>query len=338
MLRRLIAQRARTAREGVSLAGQWLERFGYADSGRTYVIADPREAWLLAAVRGRIWVAQRVPDDAVVLLANVYIHGEVNLSDPSQCLASPRLVDYAAEHGWWDPGSGKPFHFAAAFSAERSGRPDPRQAWGQHLVTGRGGAWPPKQPLPWYVKPARKMSVADVMAVLRNTEGVPLSTPRTQEGAVFQLRDGLPPGIGCVYWRATAEPAISIFTPWYVGITETPRSYYRPADVATQLTLKHHFTPPAGTFDPDPQLAWWTFKALQDLVHQDFSARLPKVQSVWAALERDFLADGEAIEKRARTLWDHDSAAARALLTGYCSELAGRACRQAEKLVSDLGK
>jgi dipeptidase len=338
MLRRLIAQRARTAREGVELAGGWLDRFGYADSGRTYVIADPREAWLLAAVRGRNWVAQRVPDDAVVLLANVYIHGGVNLSDRSQWLASPQLVDYAVKQGWWDPEAGKPFHFAAAYSAERSGRPDPRQAWGQHLVTGRRGAWPPKQPLPWCVKPARKMSVADVMAVLRNTEGVPLSTPRTQEGAVFQLRRNMPPAIGCVYWRATAEPATSIFTPWYVGITETPHSYYQPADVATQLTLKYHFNPPAETFDLNPQLAWWVFKGLQDLVHQDYTARLPKVQSTWAVLEQRFLADQEAFEKKAGALWDRDPAGARTLLTGYCAELSRRACREAEKLVSDLGK
>ncbi len=61
MLRRLVAQRARTAREGVLLAGRLVERFGYVDSGRTYVIADPREAWLLAVVRGRRWVAQRRP-------------------------------------------------------------------------------------------------------------------------------------------------------------------------------------------------------------------------------------------------------------------------------------
>ena len=60
MLRRLVAQRARSARQGVEIAGKLLERFGYADSGRTYVIADPREAWLLAVVRGRQWAACRV--------------------------------------------------------------------------------------------------------------------------------------------------------------------------------------------------------------------------------------------------------------------------------------
>ncbi len=83
MLRRLIAQRAHSAREGVTLAGELIERFGYVDSGRTYVIADPREAWLLAVVRGRHWVARRVPDDQVVVVSNVYVVDTVDLSDPT---------------------------------------------------------------------------------------------------------------------------------------------------------------------------------------------------------------------------------------------------------------
>ncbi len=32
-LRRIVAQRARTAREGVKIAGELLDRFGYVDSG-----------------------------------------------------------------------------------------------------------------------------------------------------------------------------------------------------------------------------------------------------------------------------------------------------------------
>ncbi|MFH1268016.1 MAG: C69 family dipeptidase [Planctomycetota bacterium] len=51
MLRRLVAERARNAREGAELAGKLVERFGYVDTGRSHVIADPREAWVVAVVR-----------------------------------------------------------------------------------------------------------------------------------------------------------------------------------------------------------------------------------------------------------------------------------------------
>ena len=49
MLRRLLAEKATSAREAVRLAGELVERFGYRASGRTYSIADKDEAWMLAA-------------------------------------------------------------------------------------------------------------------------------------------------------------------------------------------------------------------------------------------------------------------------------------------------
>jgi dipeptidase len=356
MLRRLVAQRARSAREGVEIAGKLLEHFGYVDFGRTYVIADPREAWLLAVVRGRHWVACRVHDDAVVLLPNVHIIGEVgdcpdfratmlrmvpemglSPSGPSapRCLASPDLIDYAVRRGWFDPKAGKPFHFAKAYAAPRDDAPDPRQWRGQVLVTGAKETWPPARPLPFSVKPARPMTVAAVMAILRDTDGpVALSTPQTQEGAVFQLRGDMPPEIGCVYWRATAEPATSVFTPWYVGITETPGDYCRPVEIKTQLSLEYQFQPPPGTLDRDAKLAWWTFKDLQDLVHEDYAARTRRVQEVWTAMGKRILADQEAVEKKALALWQTDRRKAQEFLTQHCARLAAQARQEAEKLIA----
>ncbi|MCD6115575.1 C69 family dipeptidase, partial [bacterium] len=72
MLRRIVAERAKSAREGVEIAGKLLDKFGYVSSGRTLVICDPSEAWILAIVAGKHWVAQRVPDDKAIVLPNVY--------------------------------------------------------------------------------------------------------------------------------------------------------------------------------------------------------------------------------------------------------------------------
>ena len=88
MLRRLVAQRARTAREGVLLAGKLVERFGYVDSGRTYIICDPDEGWLFCVVNGKHWLAQRVDDDEVAMVANTYTIRRVDLSKKDKFLAS----------------------------------------------------------------------------------------------------------------------------------------------------------------------------------------------------------------------------------------------------------
>ena len=62
-IRRIIAERATTAREGVEIAAKLVEEFGYIAPGRSYQICDADEGWLMHIVRGKHYVAQRVPDD-----------------------------------------------------------------------------------------------------------------------------------------------------------------------------------------------------------------------------------------------------------------------------------
>jgi dipeptidase len=183
------------------------------------------------------------------------------------------------------------------------------------------------------------MTVAAVAAILRDTAGPgrTLSTPETQEGAVFQLRVDMPKEIGCIYWRTSGEPSMGVLLPWYLGVTETPASYYQPVDLATHLSLEHHFQPPRGTFDSDPKLAWWTFKRLQDLVREDFDNRIKAVRPAWAAWEERLFRDQPAVEKKALELWQTDQDAARAYLTRYCAERAAEARREAEKLLGASG-
>ncbi|MFH1920353.1 MAG: C69 family dipeptidase, partial [Planctomycetota bacterium] len=334
MLRRLVAERARNAREGVELAGKLVERFGYVDTGRSYVIADPREAWVVAVVRGRRWVAQRVPDDRVVILPNVHIIGQVDLADTDHFLASPDLVGYAARRGWFDPGAGEPFSFRNVYSETRGGPVDPRRLRGRELVTGQSESVSPGEGLSFGVRPAKKMTVAAVVEILRDTKGaVPLSTPGTQEGTVFQLRANVPREVGCVYWRTTAEPAASVLTPWYLGITETPPSYFRSASVEEHMSLDHHFQPPRGTFDFDRNLAWWTFKTLQDRVHQDYRRRIAVVATAWGEFEREMFENQPSVEAEALKLRKTDQEAARRHLTEYCADVAARARREAEKMI-----
>jgi len=136
MLRRLIAERAKTARDGVQIAGELIEQVGYPSS-RTLVIADSKEAWLLSMSRGKHWVAQRVPDDAVVLLPNVYIIGEVNLEDKANFLGSPDLIEYAIKKGWYNPARGEIFDFSKAYGQQQKRLMDQRQWRGQSLVMGK---------------------------------------------------------------------------------------------------------------------------------------------------------------------------------------------------------
>lgn len=337
MLRRLVVERAKTARDGVRVAGGLVERFGYVHSGRTYVIADAREAWLFAAVQGRRWVACRVPDDRVVILPNIHIIGEVGLSDTANFMGAPDLVDYAVKRGWYDPGSGEKFNFRKVYGVRPIDQPDPRRLRGRQLAMGRDEPEPSNDVLSFGVEPQSKMTVAAVLEILRDTGGpLPLCNTRTQEGSIFQLSADMPAAIGCIYWRTTAAPYTSLLTPWYLGVTSAPADYSRPATLEQVVSLDHHFEPPVGAFDTDQALAWWKFKRLQDVVCEDFGNRIAGVLAAQAAFERKLFESQPMVKRKALELWQTDRDAARAYLTRYCAEVADRACREADRMTAEL--
>jgi dipeptidase len=158
--------------------------------------------------------------------------GQIDLDDAANFLASSDLISYAVARGWYDPAGGEAFCFRKVYRLDRADQPDPRRWRGRQLAAGCDDPWPPACPPPVGIKPKQKLTVEALARILRFT-GSPgtLSTPSTQEAAIFQLRQDLPPAVGCIYWRTTAEPATSVCTPWYVGISQTPANYYRPVEI-----------------------------------------------------------------------------------------------------------
>jgi len=332
MLRRLVAERAKTAREGVQVAGEIIGQVGYPSS-RTLVIADPREAWLLSMSRGKHWVAQRVPDDGVVLLPNVYVINKVDLRDKSNFLGSGDLIEHAIKKGWYNPAGGEDFDFSKAYGQQQKRLMDERQWRGQCLVTGEDIAREPDRKLPFSVKPARKLSVRDVISILRFHGESSLCSNATQEAAVFQLRSNMPVDIGCIYWRCSAEPCSSILTPWYCGITETPKEYYQPVDVKANLTLEWHFSESPDEYRPNAGMAWWIFKELQDKVNADYHSRIGIVRAECDKYESKIYSAQSVVEKKAMELYRKDKSAARRYLTDYSAAVARGAVDKARRLV-----
>lgn len=112
-LLRLALERAASAREGVAVITEHLERYGQAGAGgyrdkhfrydSSFLLADPQEAWVLETA-GQLWAAKRVERWAI---SNALSLGhEFDLS-------SKDLPQKARRAGCWD-GRGD-FHFARAF-------------------------------------------------------------------------------------------------------------------------------------------------------------------------------------------------------------------------------
>ena len=87
-------ERCKTARCAVQLMGALAEQYGfYGDgeregAGETLTVADPQEAWVFHVLAGAddeggnaIWVAKRVPEGEMTVVANMFTVRGVNLTD-----------------------------------------------------------------------------------------------------------------------------------------------------------------------------------------------------------------------------------------------------------------
>ncbi|MHB1034096.1 MAG: C69 family dipeptidase [Pirellulales bacterium] len=176
-LTRLMLERATTARQAIQLGGQLLEKYGWCDVGEALTIADTKEVWLMEIVGpgqgivGAVWVAQRVPDDHVSVVANGARIGEIDLAKADFFMASSNIFKVAEERGYWDSKSGQPFRFYQAYNPEsRTGFETTRREWRVlDLLAPSLKLHPNANVFPFSVKPDKPVSPEKVMELFRDT-------------------------------------------------------------------------------------------------------------------------------------------------------------------------
>jgi dipeptidase len=335
MLGRIVLQRAKTAREAVEVLSRLVGEHGFVGN-KTRVIADAREAWIVSLGRGCTWVANRVPDDQVVLLPNVYVATWVDVKDKANCLASPDLIERAVKAGWFDPASGRRFSFRDVYGGDKPGVIDTRQRRGYYLMTGRWPELPEGGQLPFSVRPDRKLGVADVMSVLRDRAEGSICNDGTLEASVFQLRAGMPPAVGCVYWRASRVPDRGVFVPWYCGTTSVDASYSRAVAPDKHIEPETRPHPPRETSEPDRRFCWWKFEAFNQAMLKAPRDKAMAARRLMDRFEELMLAGQAETDGRAMDLYRSSPAAACEFLTRRSNEMGLKAVRLAEVLTRDL--
>ncbi len=261
-LRRLLIERAKTAREAVEIAGNLIESIGYVSSGRTYCIADSNETWMLSVVQGKHWVARRIPDKHVAIIPNYYTITNVNLADTANFLGSKDLVEYAIERNWYNPETDGKFNFRKAYSNQNNLKNIGNKArlWVSINALSEK-QYKIDDVFPFSFVPKKRLSLQAIFKVLRNHyEGtkptdsdIYLSTSTNphqqgvmsvcsntnQYGFVAQLRDWMPSEIGDVLWIAPRRPCTQTFIPVYSGINSIPNKF---AISDYKTALSNHFT------------------------------------------------------------------------------------------------
>lgn len=336
-LRKLVIQRCRTARDGVLLAGKLVEQFGYDASGRTLIISDPDEGWLFAAVNGKRWVAQRVPDDQVAVIANTYSIHEIDLSDKANFLGSPDIIDYAVSRGWYDPEKDGDFDFAEVYAdPEAAAHPTNigRHWAGLRLLAGDQYGF--EDNLPFAFEPKSKVDATMIMTVLRDHyEGTDIYEPETQDDCshdrsfrsicrsdtrtsfIVQLRKNLPLDIGINYWMCLGSPCVSTYIPFHFGIDSFPEGYAGSEDPDMEYYNHKINTPFTANIDE----AFWTFSNCLQKIDGDSHDLLPELRTRIISIEGKALDEQAKFEKDVLTLYAIDAGKAGEMLSLHSNNI-----------------
>lgn len=346
----IVAQRAKTAREGVRIAAELVSQWGYTGAGRAYMIVDKDEGWVFQVVKGKHYVAKRVPDDEVFFMPNWYTIHSVDLHDKEYFVASPDLITYAIKRGWYTPskeGDYSDFDFALAYQ-------DPEQNQAGNMVRHKNALRiilerEPEDVRAFSVKPPRKLGIADVKKVLRThyegtdddlSEGYSknphrtgnrtICTATTLESFVIQFREN--PALTCI-WRATLNPCTSPFVPWYLGMERVPMGY---GWYAPHVGAASHFNVPQADLSHRPGRAWWAFQDVQDLADAAYAEVIGEIAARRDALEKEWEDAQAEFEAKVYKAFQEDPAKAVAMLTDYTNEQAVLAWKSWRRLFNDL--
>lgn len=171
-LQRIALQRCTSAREAIMLIGNLIKEYGYGDWGECLTIADKKEVWQLEMFGegpdniGGVWAAQRIPDDHVGVSANIPRIGEINLKDKNNFMASHNVFEVAKNLELWD--GKETFKFWKVYGNVKK----PFAIREYFILNALAPSLNLKydaDELPFSVKPDKKVSVYEVMALYRET-------------------------------------------------------------------------------------------------------------------------------------------------------------------------
>lgn len=113
-------ERAKTAREAIDVMTDLVQKYGYASEGESFSIVDKNEAWVMEMIgrgpeKGALWIAVRIPDNAISGHANEPRIRKVDLNDRENVRYCKDLVKWARKHGYFS-GKDADFSFADAFA------------------------------------------------------------------------------------------------------------------------------------------------------------------------------------------------------------------------------
>ncbi|CAM9850452.1 unnamed protein product [Scytosiphon promiscuus] len=378
-LSRVALERASSAREAIQIMGDLAVEYGfygsewdandpitYQEAGEALTVTDANEAWVFHVMSddtttSAIWVAQRVPDDHVSVVANQFIIKEASVyPDPHpDFMFSENLFEVAERGGCgYKRASGFPLHFVNSFNTRIDDFP--HYAYSTRRVWRVLSSFAPSLGLSPFTdtlgqghpfsanRPDNLISVQDVWGLVRDH----------YEGTEFDMTKGLAAGpygdVDRYDWSASLdgstsledvkkgffERSISIFRTSYSSVTQS-RSFL-PDEVGALLWLSQ-YKPSMSTFIPvyvgaqevprpytigsllrfSKEASYWAFSVVGNWAERYRMYAHVDVAAHQSQLEEPLFAGQVELEEAAAALvMDGDVDGARAMLAHHTNDSA----------------
>ena len=367
-------QRSKTAREAINVMTTLVNTYGYYSGGETFTICDPNEAWIMemmgkgAGSKGAVWVAVRIPDNAICAHANQSRITKFMQYPKSDVMYSKDVISFARSKGWYT-GKDKDFSWRDVYGEPTFGGRrfcDARvysffnrfaDNFDRYLpwVLGKDAN---AEDMPLWIIPNKKVSFEDVAAAMRDHyEGTPLALDSTNVGGGIWQMPYRPTPLyytvdGKKYFnerpvstQQTAFSFIAQLRSWlprqiggilWFGNDDGNMVPYTPIYCGNTVQPECYNTPGADALNFSDKNAYWVCNWVSNMVYPRYSLLFPPLKAMRDSLENSYLAQQPQVEKRAAELYNTDVAKAVKYLNDYSNEQAQSMLKNWKELATFL--
>lgn len=362
-------ERSKSAREAIDVMTDLVERYGYASSGESFTIADKNEVWVMemigkGAEKGAVWVAVRIPDDAISGHANEPRIRKVNFKDKENVRHSKDVISFARKRGYFS-GKDEDFSFADAFEhhTQSTRRGCDGRVWTYfrrfNPKADEYFAWvdaKSDEPMPLYIIPERKVSLEEMQQSMRDHfEGTPYDmtgdigagpyhVPYRWRPMEFEV-DGKKycmeraTGTQQTGWSFVSQSRDWLPDPvgaviWF-GTDDTNTSVYMPFYGCMTEVPKQLAPGDVNTFSYDSN--FWMNNWVANQAYNRYDQMIPDIRKVQRRLEDKYRVGRAAQEEKLKQLAEAgDAAALAAEANAEGAAIAAEATQEAKKLAEYL--
>lgn len=352
-------QRSKTAREAIKVMTTLAETYGYCSEGETFTICDPDEAWIMEMMgkgpgsKGVVWVALRVPDDAICAHANQSRIRTFNQKDKKNVMFSKDCIRFAREKGWFS-GNDKDFSFCETYAyPDFSGRRFcEARVWSffNHFSSDMDRYLPyaegkvkDAEPMPLWIIPNKKVTLQDVRACMRDHyEGTPFALDNDPGQGIWNMPYRPTPLTykidGKTYFNerptSTQQSGFSYIAQlrswlprqiggilWF-GNDDGNMVAYTPVYCGNTVQPECYNTPGADALTFSDKNAYWVCNWVSNMVYPRYSLMFGSLKAVRDSLENSYLTEQPDVEKEALRLYQEHQNHAILFLNEYSDEKA----------------